>query len=88
MFDKGEKGQTRQGGVRVLAIAYWPGMIEPGQDPLDIVHTADLYATFLSIADAVDKFRITGLSMAWIRRRCSCSAKATVGATMYFSAKV
>ena len=26
----------------------------PGQDPLDIVHVADLYTTFISIADAVD----------------------------------
>ncbi len=54
MFDKGEKGETWEGGVRVPAIAWWPGMIEPGQDPLDIVHVADLYTTFISIADAVD----------------------------------
>jgi len=54
MFDKGEKGQTWEGGVRVPAIAWWPGMIEPGQDPLDIVHVADLYTSFISIADAVD----------------------------------
>jgi len=55
MFDRGEKGQTWEGGVRVPAIAWWPGMIEPDQDPIDIVHTADLYTTFISIADAVDK---------------------------------
>lgn len=55
MFDKGEKGQTWEGGVRVPAIARWPGVIEPGQDPLDIVHTADLYTTLISIAGAVDK---------------------------------
>lgn len=30
-------------------------MIEPGQDPIDIVHISDLYTTFISIADAVDK---------------------------------
>ena len=55
MFDHGEKGQTWEGGVRVPAIAWWPGMIEPGQDPLDIVHVADLYTTFASIAGVYEK---------------------------------
>jgi len=26
-------------------MAYWPGMIEPGQDPVDILHITDLFAT-------------------------------------------
>ena len=55
MFDKGEKGMTWEGGVRVPAMSYWPGMIEPGQDPLDIVQVADLYTTFASIAGVKDQ---------------------------------
>jgi arylsulfatase len=55
MFDHGEKGQTWEGGVRVPAIAWWPGVIEPGQTPLDIVHITDLYTTYASIAGVKDK---------------------------------
>lgn len=54
-FDKGEKGQTWEGGVRVPAIAWWPGMIEPGQDPMDLFHVTDWYTTFASIAGVKDK---------------------------------
>jgi arylsulfatase A-like enzyme len=55
MFDKGEKGQTWEGGVRVPAIAWWPGVIEQGQEPLDIVHITDWYTTFASIAGVKNK---------------------------------
>ncbi len=55
MFDHGEKGQTFEGGVRVPAIAWWPGMIEPDQDPLDIVQVTDWYTTFASIAGVKKK---------------------------------
>ncbi|GMR18567.1 MAG: arylsulfatase [Gammaproteobacteria bacterium] len=55
MFDRGEKGETWEGGVRVPAIARWPGMIKEGQDPLDIVQISDWHTTFASIAGAYDK---------------------------------
>lgn len=55
MFDKGEKGQTWEGGVRVPAMAWWPGVIEPGQDPLDLVHITDIYTTLVTIAGMKDK---------------------------------
>ena len=48
----GGKGETKEGGVHVPAIAWWPGMIEPGQDPLDIVQITDLFMTIVSVADA------------------------------------
>jgi len=54
MFDRGEKGQTWEGGVRVPAIAWWAGVIEAEQDPLDIVHVTDWYTTFASIAGMKD----------------------------------
>ena len=54
MYDKGEKGTTWEGGVRVPAIAWWPGMIEPGQEPIDIVHVSDFYTTFANIAGTKD----------------------------------
>jgi arylsulfatase A-like enzyme len=40
---KGGKGSVNEGGVRVPAMAWWPGMIEPGQDPVDMIHITDLY---------------------------------------------
>jgi len=55
MFDRGEKGETWEGGVRVPAIAWWPGVIEEGQDPLDLIHVTDLYTTFASIAGVKDE---------------------------------
>ena len=52
---RGEKGEVLEGGVRVPAIAWWPGMIEPGQDPLDFFHVVDLHTTAARLAGALDK---------------------------------
>jgi len=49
---RGGKGDFLEGGVRVPAIAWWPGTIKPGQIVGDIVHATDLYTTFARIAGA------------------------------------
>lgn len=51
---RGAKGDVLEGGVRVPAMAWWPGMIEPGQDPIDILHVTDLFTTAARIAGAMD----------------------------------
>jgi arylsulfatase len=50
---RGEKGDVLEGGVRVPAMARWPGMIEPNQDPVDIIHVTDLFTTAARIAGAM-----------------------------------
>jgi arylsulfatase len=52
---KGGKGSVTEGGVRVPAMAWWPGMIEPNQDPLDMIHLTDLYTTAARLAGAMDE---------------------------------
>jgi len=51
---RGAKGEILEGGVRVPAMAWWPGMIEPGQDPVDMLHVTDLFTTAARIAGATD----------------------------------
>lgn len=50
---RGAKGDVLEGGIRVPAMAWWPGMIEPGQDPVDIMHLTDLYTTAARIGGAM-----------------------------------
>ena len=52
---QGAKGSVLEGGVRVPAMAYWPGMIEPNQDPNDILHITDLFTTACRVAGIKDK---------------------------------
>jgi len=49
---RGGKGDFTEGGVRVPAQAWWPGVIEPGQLVGDIIHETDLFTTFARLADA------------------------------------
>jgi arylsulfatase len=49
---RGGKGDFLEGGVRVPAFAWWPGVIEPGQIVGDIIHEADLYTTFARLGGA------------------------------------
>ena len=48
----GGKGDYTEGGVRVPAIAWWPGVIEPGQVVGDIIHQTDLFTTFARLGGA------------------------------------
>ena len=50
----GGKGDFTEGGVRVPALATWPGVIEGGQIIGDILHVSDLYTTFARLGGATD----------------------------------
>ncbi len=52
---RGAKGSTWDGGVRVPAILWWPGMIEPMQTSDGLFDFTDIFNTVLSIAGAKDK---------------------------------
>ncbi|MEM1294433.1 MAG: sulfatase [Verrucomicrobiota bacterium] len=45
------KGSTWEGGMRVPAIAWWPGTIEPGRTPI-VASTMDLFTTSLALGGA------------------------------------
>ena len=49
---RGGKGDYTEGGVRVPAMAWWPGMIESGQLVGDIIHVTDLFTTFARLGGA------------------------------------
>jgi arylsulfatase len=49
---RGGKGDFTEGGVRVPAQAWWPGVIEEGQIVGDIIHETDLFTTFARLAGA------------------------------------
>ena len=54
MIYRGGKGDFTEGGVRVPAFAWWPGMIEEGQVVGDIIHVSDLYTTFARLGGAME----------------------------------
>ena len=47
---RGAKGEVYEGGVRTPGFAVWPGMIEPGQQPLDMISVTDLFVTAARVA--------------------------------------
>lgn len=49
---RGGKGDFTEGGVRVPAFAWWPGVIEPEQLVGDIIHETDLFTTFARLGGA------------------------------------
>jgi len=52
MLYRGGKGDFFEGGVRVPAFAWWPGVIKQGQVVGDIIHVTDLYTTFARLGGA------------------------------------
>ena len=52
---RGGKSDYWEGGVRVAALAWWPGMIEAGTVIGDMFHEVDLYTTFARLAGATDR---------------------------------
>ena len=52
---RGGKGDVTEGGVRVPAMAWWPGMIEPDQEPIDLLHVSDIFTTLARIGGVKDK---------------------------------
>lgn len=52
MIYRGGKGDFTEGGVRVPAFAWWPGMIGDGQVVGDMIHVTDLYTTFARLGGA------------------------------------
>ena len=48
---RGGRGGLYEGGLRVAALAYWPGKIPPGVVP-ELMHVTDLYPTLLKLAGA------------------------------------
>ncbi len=51
---RGGKGDFLEGGVRVAAQAWWPGVIEGGQIANDIIHVTDLYTSFARLGGALE----------------------------------
>ena len=52
---RGGKGSTWEGGTRVPGIAYWKGMIEPGQESNELIDLTDIYMTSLRLGGNLDK---------------------------------
>ncbi|MDJ0792413.1 MAG: sulfatase-like hydrolase/transferase [Acidimicrobiia bacterium] len=51
---RGGKSDYWEGGIRVAAFAWWPGMIEAGSIFGDMFHEVDLYTTFARLAGATE----------------------------------
>ena len=51
---RGGKGDFLEGGVRVPAMAWWPGVVAPGQTVGDIINATDLFTTFARLGGATE----------------------------------
>lgn len=63
-YFSGGKETTWEGGFRVPAIAWWPGVIQAGVVSQDIISSMDTFSTFLELAGAIspDDRDIDGIS--------------------------
>lgn len=52
---RGHKHQVLEGGIRTPAMAWWPGVIKSGADPIDLVHVTDWYTTIARITGSLNK---------------------------------
>jgi len=52
---RGAKGTGWEGAIRIPGVAYWKGMIEPGQVSDGLFDLMDLFNTSISLAGATDK---------------------------------
>jgi len=51
---RGGKGDVLEGGVRVPAVAWWPGVINEMQTKAEMLHVTDMYTTAARIAGVMD----------------------------------
>ncbi|CUH48991.1 MULTISPECIES: sulfatase-like hydrolase/transferase [Ruegeria] len=51
---RGGKGDVLEGGVRVPAVAWWPGVIEELQTKAEMIHVTDMYTTAARVAGVMD----------------------------------
>jgi arylsulfatase A-like enzyme len=49
---RGQKGQLYEGGIRVPAVALWPGVIRAGAVVKEPLHIVDMYPTLIKLAGA------------------------------------
>ena len=52
---RGEKGQVYEGGVRVPALVWWPGMVKSGDRPIGLLHITDMFTTLARIGGVKNK---------------------------------
>lgn len=52
---RGAKNTPWEGGVRVPGIAWWPGMIKPGQESAELFDLMDLFNTSVALGGASDR---------------------------------
>lgn len=62
---RGGKGSIYEGGHRVPAVAYWPGVITPGSESATPVAGTDIFPTLIAIADAErpDQLKLDGVNL-------------------------